>query len=278
MVCVFLIHQKTGNAIRALGRMATLSASRRNSSNNLSSSNSPRASISANNPSRMSSLNEEDSIVTKPNSDDTNSQIVEENNNRIDEDLRNIESKLSPEVIKNPDKDFREKKTVRSRVCSERSDSGFSDCSIHNTSSCSCTSTPLLRKKFQINEEPEFLGDAGSTTSSETSEKSRNDKDIHDEVFQIHPSLNGQKKLDGQISKIAEKFENLSRDIESGNLRNSFRRRASDEVSNVAAENQVHFSKLEVKLTPVLPRKVQIPQVATPKGKLVFARDFVVNK
>ncbi|RZC34745.1 nuclear anchorage protein 1-like, partial [Asbolus verrucosus] len=49
--------QKTGNAIRALGRMATLSASRRNSAN--SSPTTPRPSITGNSVPRMSSLNEE---------------------------------------------------------------------------------------------------------------------------------------------------------------------------------------------------------------------------
>lgn len=39
------------------------------------------------------------------------------------------------------------------KTCSERSDSGFSDCSV--LVSNSCTSTPLLGKKFQINEEVE---------------------------------------------------------------------------------------------------------------------------
>lgn len=50
------------------------------------------------------------------------------------------------------------KKLHRTRSCSERSDSGISDCSNHavNSGSCSCTSTPLLGKRYSISEEPEY--------------------------------------------------------------------------------------------------------------------------
>lgn len=50
------------------------------------------------------------------------------------------------------------KKLYRTRSCSERSDSGISDCSNHalTSGSCSCSSTPLLGKRFSINEEPEY--------------------------------------------------------------------------------------------------------------------------
>ena len=47
------------------------------------------------------------------------------------------------------------KKTIHGRACTERSDSGISDCSSHLTSS-SCTSTPLFGKKIPIDEEPEL--------------------------------------------------------------------------------------------------------------------------
>lgn len=115
--------QKTGNAIRALGRMATLSAnSRRNSST--SAQNSPRPSISGclitNLPSRMSSVNEED--------DDSDAYS--------DGKLR-----VHPTKFKN-------------RICTERSDSGFSECSNCSAQStvCSCTSS-LLDKTNLIVEE-----------------------------------------------------------------------------------------------------------------------------
>ncbi|KAG8337115.1 hypothetical protein J6590_031093 [Homalodisca vitripennis] len=42
-------------------------------------------------------------------------------------------------------------KTNRARMCSERSDSGISDCSSINT----CAARPLLGKKYSICEEPE---------------------------------------------------------------------------------------------------------------------------
>lgn len=92
------IQQKTGNAIRALGRMATLSAASRRNSAVSSAPASPRPSLTM---SRMSSLGEESS--------DSN-------------------------------------KTNRMRMCSERSDSGISDCSSINT-------RPLLGKKYSICEE-----------------------------------------------------------------------------------------------------------------------------
>ncbi|KRT83908.1 protein kinase, partial [Oryctes borbonicus] len=282
--------QKTGNAIRALGRMATLSASRRNSSSSLSS-NSPRPSISGNNQSRMSSLNEEESVTNnsiqtiavieeKTSNEGEVVQTIEENNNKINADSKNtIENKL-PDVIKGVDKEMREKKTVRSRVCSERSDSGISDCSIHNQS-CSCSSTPLLRKKFQINEEPEQIGGGGgSTASSETSERSRNGKDIQDDIFQLETHSNGQKKIDAQISRIAEKFENLAK-VESNKgiprkkdtlskengilLKNGGFQNdglpTTEKIDLDDAGDKIHLSKLEVTLTPVAARKVRTPQV-----------------
>lgn len=103
--------QKTGNAIRALGRMATLSASRRNSvaSNAGSVLNSPRPSISGNStfnatnmPAHMGSLHEED-------------------------DDFSIELPSTDMKRKNP-------KVLHKSQCSERSDSGYSECS-----NCSAT-------------------------------------------------------------------------------------------------------------------------------------------
>lgn len=51
-------------------------------------------------------------------------------------------------------------KSVRSRMCSERSDSGISDCSSINVpvsyqQQCHCSKTALLSKKFSISEETE---------------------------------------------------------------------------------------------------------------------------
>nr|XP_023019109.1 myosin light chain kinase, smooth muscle-like [Leptinotarsa decemlineata] len=149
--------QKTGNAIRALGRMATLSASRRNSAN--STPNTPRTSLSGTLIPRMSSLNEEDS----PNNSISNGATKVE----LDEICKNIESfstvETSPEEIEEtytphrPVTDIKNgtSKSITTRACTERSDSGISDCSTLLTTG-SCTSTPLLSKKFRINEEVEY--------------------------------------------------------------------------------------------------------------------------
>lgn len=128
--------------------MATLSASRRNSAN--STPNTPRPSITG---LKMSSLNEENTNGIQP----------------LD-DIKSLpEEVLCNESINTKSNGFEEvdnKKVIRTRAHSERSDSGISDCSSHLTSS-SCTSTPLLGKKFQINEEPE----PWRVTETETSPK-----------------------------------------------------------------------------------------------------------
>ncbi|KAJ8962968.1 hypothetical protein NQ314_005685 [Rhamnusium bicolor] len=155
--------------------MATLSASRRNSAN--SNPSTPRPSISGNSIPRMSSLNEEESALSanetntcvntngldKTESDLTqNEKIdchVESIITKIDEriDIKKIEEDKNNESSLKYAKDNKNEnmKTIRTRACSERSDSGISDCSSHITSS-SCTSTPLLGKKFRINEEAEY--------------------------------------------------------------------------------------------------------------------------
>ncbi|KAL3284834.1 hypothetical protein HHI36_018973 [Cryptolaemus montrouzieri] len=205
--------QKTGNAIRALGRMATLSASRRNSANN-STPNTPRPSLTGSTVnsmmmSRMSSLNEENMFidelttsrsmtiadtveevkqseenlndvteikVTDPEVEGVTSEpegtwTVEEttvedisNNNVIKRELVEEKRNEKCESTRQSSPDVTETyisnngncspKAVKVRSCTERSDSGIS-CSSHLTSS-SCTSTPLLGKKFSINEEAEF--------------------------------------------------------------------------------------------------------------------------
>uniref|UniRef100_A0A0K8UDN7 Myosin light chain kinase, smooth muscle n=4 Tax=Bactrocera latifrons TaxID=174628 RepID=A0A0K8UDN7_BACLA len=104
--------QKTGNAIRALGRMATLSASRRNSAVSGAGSlpNSPRPSISGihhmfspNTTVQMGSLHEEDDDFS-----------IELPNQTTLEQQRRIQKTLK----------------VRDKSqCSERSDSGYSECS-----------------------------------------------------------------------------------------------------------------------------------------------------
>jgi hypothetical protein len=123
--------------------MATLSASRRNSANSTPST--PRPSITGNSVPRMSSLNEEEA--------NSNINILENVIKSLPEEIL-TDDKISPVMKENGD--HFDKKIIRRRACSERSDSGISDCSSHLTTSSSCTSTPLLGKKFPINEEPEL--------------------------------------------------------------------------------------------------------------------------
>lgn len=149
--------------------MATLSASRRNSAASSSTSNSPRPSLSGALMSRMSSLNEEETLSTNNDVSGTNGvfKTVVCNNanastkhsseyklNQNGDSLKciPITEETNNEIIIDEYGDDKENFMLNhNRVCSERSDSGFSDCSA--AASCSCTSTPLLSKKFCINEE-----------------------------------------------------------------------------------------------------------------------------
>lgn len=107
LFCFCLILQKTGNAIRALGRMATLSAnSRRNSAS--AALCSPRLSISNATPIQINRLND---LKNFPNTKDESCKSDRE------------QSKIK----------------TKSNSCDERSDSGFSECSNCNSSSlCHC--------------------------------------------------------------------------------------------------------------------------------------------
>lgn len=146
--------------------MATLSASRRNSAN--SNPNTPRQSFSGTGTltsvTRMSSLTEQENVAI------LNCDINSSNNRNLN---YNPEENVLPESDETTDsyvplkvlKEIKNEnsKAYRSRACSERSDSGISDCSSHLTSS-SCTSTPLLGKKFRINEETENSDESTSIT------------------------------------------------------------------------------------------------------------------
>lgn len=125
--------------------MATLSASRRNSTN--SAPNTPRPSISG----KMSSLSEEST------DESTNDILIAESAacTIVDElsESKNENSLLIQEYCDNVGKNV-----VQTRTCSNRSDSGVSDCSSHLTSS-SCNSTPLLEKKLLIIDSPNLIND-----------------------------------------------------------------------------------------------------------------------
>lgn len=162
--------------------MATLSASRRNSSN--SNPSTPRPSLSGNSVPKMSSLNEEASATA---ANDTNGTCEITNGfAKIDLDVTSDEKtdadiakgeESATDQIEETSREYLPKnmqklhngnaKSVRARACSERSDSGISDCSSHITSS-SCTSTPLLGKKFCINEEVEDNNNDKRFSSSAT--------------------------------------------------------------------------------------------------------------
>lgn len=125
--------------------MATLSATRRNSSTN-STSNSPRSSLSGTLTTRMSSLNEEDTTnPTNPLSvDQPEYSTYVDTSDLCDTNTNNDNESSSLSISKK----------IRNRAFSERSDSGISDCSVQQTNSNNCT--PLLSKKLTITEEPEF--------------------------------------------------------------------------------------------------------------------------
>lgn len=72
-------------------------------------------------------------------------------NGNIDEIVAN-EEKTDIETNR---KDENCKRLIRNRACSERSDSGISDCSSHLTINNSTASIPLLNAKYLINEEVE---------------------------------------------------------------------------------------------------------------------------
>lgn len=121
-----------------------MSDSRRNSANS-SNPATPRPSISGTLVPRMGSL-EEEKLITK-----IQTSLI---TGSFDE---NDEVSTTKDVLTQlPKETGRSKKEVRTRACSERSDSGISDCSTHtHVTSSSCNSTPLLGKKFPINEEGE---------------------------------------------------------------------------------------------------------------------------
>lgn len=123
--------------------MTKMSDSRRNSANS-SNPATPRPSISGTLVPRMGSL-EEEKLITK-----IQTSLI---TGSFDENDEVISHK---DVVLKPKETGRSKKEVRTRACSERSDSGISDCSTHtHVTSSSCNSTPLLGKKFPINEEGE---------------------------------------------------------------------------------------------------------------------------
>lgn len=195
--------------------MATLSASRRNSSN--SNPTTPRQSLSGTgglltSVPRMSSLTEQENVALLNCDINSNNKNLHYNNTQTtlpetDETTDNYVPLKILKDIKNENS-----KAYRSRACSERSDSGISDCSSHLTSS-SCTSTPLLGKKFRISEETENGNESTNITlilnsrnsisqerrhshDSETDKASEEDKSVEgDKVVTDETDKNGEDKF-----------------------------------------------------------------------------------
>ncbi|EDW61837.2 uncharacterized protein Dvir_GJ20095, isoform B [Drosophila virilis] len=99
--------QKTGNAIRALGRMATLSASRRNSAIAMGACNSPRPSISGL------------SMLSAAHVSGTQMASLNEEEDDFSGEMPHVDKRKTTGVLRLRDKS----------QCSERSDSGYSECS-----------------------------------------------------------------------------------------------------------------------------------------------------
>lgn len=196
--------------------MATLSASRRNSAN--SNPNTPRQSLSGTGTltsmSRMSSLTEQDNVVLLNcdiNPSNSNKQLNDsQEQNALFENGETADSYVPlkvPKDIKNENN-----KVYRSRACSERSDSGISDCSSHLTSS-SCTSTPLLGKKFRINEETENSIESTNTILiSSTNERRKSHDSDTDKVIDEDKSTDGD-KTDTHENESDENTKNTFRNV-----------------------------------------------------------------
>ena len=125
--------------------MSNLSANRRNSGIN-SVPSSPRPSVMGNPVSRMSSLNEEVTTMSDSNKIDKE---IQQNVKEIEE----FEPKGGDDKIDDAIKgQTHQKKPVANKMCSQRSDSGISDCSIHNSVTCSCLSLPSLDRRIKLDE------------------------------------------------------------------------------------------------------------------------------
>lgn len=211
--------QKTGNAIRALGRLATLSASRKTkcSAGNPSPS-SPRPSISGMNPNNLSA-HVNDSRMT-----------------RVNEEADGADEKCTLKP-KDP------------RSCNERSDSGFSECSNCSTPSASCVcNLPLLDKNQSILEEQS--GNSSSSNEpddSKTSEGSTasSDHDIRSEVSSLEYDDADKTPCDAIVSIKVPTRRELFQD-EQGELRTEVeRRKHSLEIKAKKVVSVKHEAALE---------------------------------
>lgn len=179
---VSLIAQKTGNAIRALGRMATLCANARR----ITAAAAAAASATS---APVSVINQSTSTTPFPNSDSSASTVTrmaslneEETIDRFD-DNGPIQS-ISQDHHKKSEPDNR----IKIKTCSERSDSGFSDspcisCTANNVT-CTCA--------------------AANTNSHTTSERSTNGNSANEDET-IDPF-----DVDGPIQSLSQDYNKES--------------------------------------------------------------------
>lgn len=112
---------------------------------------------------------------------------------------------------------FREEDKNRSRICSERSDSGISDCSSIASSAshlcqCAISSTPLLSKKFSITEDVElnFCADSYKTDVQPTDGKQSSTNTMGTKVDDIRKKF---AHLSRNIDEMDKKLENVGREL-----------------------------------------------------------------
>lgn len=124
--------------------------------------------------------------------------------------------KKMEEPVEKPVKEVRNGKEIKTRACSERSDSGFSDCSTLFTST---TSTPLLSKKFCIDEEnEEKIFDTSATLyfknhrNSFRSPKARSIENSEEEICKEQSEeVDGKTNNKGGKYKLSEKIDRFTK-------------------------------------------------------------------
>lgn len=221
--------------------MATLSAaSRRNSgASSTSSTGSPRPSLSV---SRMSSINQEEgeqspsmdacgnnsSPIThhrfcfNTNKCLENNKIIDKNRTfgKIDENSENEIMSFRDNFVDVNGSDDKN----RTRICSERSDSGISDCSSIGSSSshghlcqCAINTTPLLSKKYSITEDVEssFCDEnLKKIYKTEIEPKKEPETVVGFETETKTSTKVNEETMGTKVDNIRKKFANLSRNID----------------------------------------------------------------
>lgn len=159
--------------------MATLSASRRNMAN--SALNSPRPSISGSLFPNITQINGH--RMTSVTEDDETNKTVERK-----------EQCLTTDKLKDP------------RSCSERSDSGFSECSTCSSASASCLCTmPLLDKNHSIKEEKIVNTEIEEETLSEK------DEEHEENIQELHPIEDSSSEQDAKSEISSLEYDDITK-------------------------------------------------------------------